>query len=128
MNTKALLIVGAITIATAPNLSAQTPEVKKGGTLTYTYQPEPPALSTVATTAVPVAIASTKIFESLLEYTGKELTPQPGLAASWTVSPDQTSYTFKLRSGVTWQDGKPFTSADVKFSIEKIILPYHARG
>jgi peptide/nickel transport system substrate-binding protein len=127
MKSKTLLLAIAAA-ASALALPANAEAIKKGGTLTYTFQPEPPALSTVATTAVPVAIASTKIFESLLEYTGPELTPVPGLAQSWTVSPDQKTYTFKLRPGVTWQDGKPFSSEDVKFSVEKILLPYHARG
>lgn len=128
VNAKTLAVVGAIAAAATFVSPLNAAEVKTGGTLTYTFQPEPPALSTIATTAVPVAIASTKIFESLLEYTGKELTPKPGLAESWSLSPDHTTYTFKLRPGVLWQDGKPFTGADVKFSIEKIILPLHARG
>jgi peptide/nickel transport system substrate-binding protein len=123
-----ILLFACVVAAAMSALPANAEQIKKGGTLTYTLQPEPPALSTVATTAVPVAIASTKIFESLLEYSGPELTPKPGLAQSWTVSPDQKTYTFKLRPGVLWQDGKPFTSADVKFSVEKILLPYHARG
>ncbi|MCW5729958.1 MAG: ABC transporter substrate-binding protein [Alphaproteobacteria bacterium] len=110
---------------TAGNALAQP---KKGGTLTYTYHPEPTALSTIATTAVPVALISTKIYESLLEYEGAGLTPKPGLAESWTVSPDSLTYTFKLRAGVKWHDGKPFTSEDVKFSIEQIALNYHSRG
>lgn len=42
----------------------------------------------------------------------------PDLAESWDVSPDGKTYTFHLRSGVTWHDGEPFTSKDVKFSIE----------
>ena len=45
---------------------------KTGGTLTYVYHPEPTALSTIATSAVPVAIISTKIYESLLSYEGAE--------------------------------------------------------
>ncbi|MEO7743393.1 MAG: ABC transporter substrate-binding protein [Usitatibacter sp.] len=101
---------------------------KKGGTLSFSYQPEPSALSTIATTAMPTALVSTKIFESLLEYKGPELTPQPGLAESWTVSPDGLTYTFKLRGDVKWHDGQPFTSKDVKFSVEKLIAPMHSRG
>ena len=42
----------------------------------------------------------------------------PGLASEWTVSDDQLTLTFKLRDGVTWHDGQPFTSADVKFTID----------
>lgn len=109
-------------------LPGQAAEPRRGGTLTYTYHPEPTALSTIATSAVPVAIISTKIFESLLEYQGPGLTPRPGLALSWTVDANQRIHTFKLRPGVKWHDGAPFTSADVKFSIEKIVRPLHSRG
>jgi peptide/nickel transport system substrate-binding protein len=42
----------------------------------------------------------------------------PGLASEWAVSEDQLTFTFTLRQGVTWQDGTPFTSADVKFTID----------
>lgn len=43
---------------------------------------------------------------------------QGDLAESWEISPDATQFTFKLRKGVTWHDGQPFTSEDAKFSIE----------
>ncbi|MGV1963631.1 ABC transporter substrate-binding protein [Agrobacterium sp. 22-222-1] len=46
-----------------------------------------------------------------------DLNPRPSAAESWDVSEDGKSYTFHLRPGVKWHDGKPFTSADVAFSI-----------
>ena len=124
------LVASALLVALAVVAVASThaAEPKRGGTLTYTYQPEPTALSTIATTAVPVALISTKIYESLLEYEGPALDPKPGLAESWTVSKDHKTYTFKLRSGIKWHDGQSFTSADVKWSIEKVVKPYHSRG
>jgi len=127
MNAKRILSVAAAALligAAAVPAHAQ----KKGGTLTYTYHPEPTAMSTIATTAVPVSLVASKVYESLLEYEGAGLKPVPGLAESWTVSPDRLTYTFKLRGGVTWHDGKPFTSQDVKFSIETVVAPYHSRG
>jgi peptide/nickel transport system substrate-binding protein len=51
--------------------------------------------------------------------------PMPGnhqtasLAESWTVSPDQRVYEFKLRSGVRFHNGDPFTAEDVKFSFHR---------
>jgi peptide/nickel transport system substrate-binding protein len=43
----------------------------------------------------------------------------PLLAESWTVSPDQKTYTFKLRPGVSFQNGEKLSSADVKFTFER---------
>ena len=40
----------------------------------------------------------------------------PSLAESWTVSPDQKTYEFKLREGLKFHNGDPFTAEDVKFS------------
>ena len=117
-------LAAAALLAASPQAAGQ----KRGGTLTFSYQPEPSALSTISTTAVPTALVSTKIFESLLEYKGPQLQPIAGLAQSWTTAADGKTHTFKLRNDVKWHDGKPFTSADVKFSVEKLISPYHSRG
>jgi peptide/nickel transport system substrate-binding protein len=43
----------------------------------------------------------------------------PSLAESWTVSPDQRSYEFKLREGLKFHNGDPFTAEDVKFSFQR---------
>ena len=43
----------------------------------------------------------------------------PGLAESWTVSADQRVYEFKLREGVKFHNGDPFTAEDVKFSFHR---------
>ena len=128
MDMRLRTLVAAGTAVMLALASAQAAEPKRGGTLTFTYQPEPSALSTIATTAVPTALVSTKIFESLLEYKGPELTPIPGLAESWQMAPDGKTWTFRLRGDVKWHDGKPFTSEDVKFSVEKLVSPYHSRG
>lgn len=48
---------------------------------------------------------------------------EPWLAESWTESPDGLTYTLKLRQGVTFSDGVPFTSADVVFSFQALYDP-----
>jgi len=48
---------------------------------------------------------------------------QPDLAESWEVSDDGLTWTFHLREGVRFHNGDPFTAADVKFSLERLIDP-----
>ncbi|MCU1421345.1 MAG: extracellular solute-binding protein family 5 [Microbacteriaceae bacterium] len=62
-------------------------------------------------------------YEGLVQYKNNVSDVQiaPRLATSWTVSPDKTVYTFKLRSGVTFHDGTPFTSAAVKVAFDRRI-------
>lgn len=47
----------------------------------------------------------------------------PGLAQSWEYDEASCTYTFRLRDGVLWHDGQPFTAGDVKFTIEAIMDP-----
>jgi peptide/nickel transport system substrate-binding protein len=57
------------------------------------------------------------MFESLLVFE-KDLSYAPRLATEWSFSDDGSVITFKLREGVTFHDGTPFTSADVKYTID----------
>jgi peptide/nickel transport system substrate-binding protein len=52
----------------------------------------------------------------------------PMLAESYEMSADGKTVTFKLRKNVRWHDGKPFTSADVKFTILEVLKKVHPRG
>lgn len=63
----------------------------------------------------PETIAS-KILEGLVDFDA-DLQPIPALATSWEASADGLQHTFTLREGVTWHDGKPFTSSDVAYSL-----------
>jgi len=47
----------------------------------------------------------------------------PGLATSWTVSPDATAYTFKLRDDVKFHDGTPFNAEAVKITFDRVVDP-----
>ena len=48
---------------------------------------------------------------------------EPELALSWTPNADATEWTFKLREGVKFHDGTPFSAKDVKYSLERINDP-----
>jgi peptide/nickel transport system substrate-binding protein len=60
-------------------------------------------------------------YEGLVQYLNASAKPEiaPRLATSWTVSPDNTLYTFKLRSGVTFHDGTEFNAGAVKASFDR---------
>ena len=62
------------------------------------------------------------LFSGLVKL-NTELQVIPDLAESWTVSPDGTVYTFTLRQGVTFHNGREFTASDVKYSWERACNP-----
>lgn len=69
-----------------------------------------------------------KYFSTLVLYDPAFKKISGDLASSWTVADGGKKYTFVLRDGVKWHDGKPFTSADVKFSLELANNPDSGSG
>jgi peptide/nickel transport system substrate-binding protein len=57
-------------------------------------------------------------YDLLVDFSPKDLSPIPGIAKSWTISPDKKTITFKLFPDHKWSDGQPITSKDVKYSLE----------
>jgi peptide/nickel transport system substrate-binding protein len=112
-------------LAATPLPAAEAP--KAGGTLTAIVQPEPVTLTPAANTAQPTQVIAANIFDGLVYY-DLDLKPQPSLATSWSVAPDGLTISFNLRSGVKWHDGKPFSAADVKWSLENVWKTIHPRN
>ncbi len=72
------------------------------------------------------AFASFQILENIydtLVQPGDDLSMEPALAESWEISDDNLTWTFKMRPGVTWHNGRPFTAADVEYSYNRILDP-----
>ena len=69
------------------------------------------------------SVIAEHVMESLAVRDPQTLVWKPMLAASWTVSEDGLTITFKLRDNVTFSDGEPFTSADIVFSYNWIMNP-----
>jgi peptide/nickel transport system substrate-binding protein len=61
------------------------------------------------------------VYDQLVAFDA-DYQPVPSLAESWE-NPDDTTFVFKLRSGVVFHDGTPLTAADVKVSFERIMDP-----
>lgn len=99
----------------------------RGGTLKLAYTLEPgSALFAINTSSGTGQAIGPKVVEGLFTF-DYDLNPLPLLATDWAVSGDGLRYTFKLREGVKWHDGKPFTSDDVAFSIQRL-KEAHPRG
>ncbi len=120
------MLAGSATIIATILAPQPTVAQTKGGTLFAVVQPEPPLLVLGLNQQSPTQYVGGKIYESLLTYS-QDLKPMPSLAKSWKVSDDGLTYTFDLQSGVTWHDGKPFTAADVVFSVDKFLRETHPR-
>ncbi len=63
------------------------------------------------------------VCEGLVGYDAKTLAPTPRLASSWDISDDGTVYTFHLRPGVKFFNGREMTADDVKYSLERLGNP-----
>lgn len=95
------------------------------------YDAEPESLNSITSTTTNAQYAlngmnNSQLMETLLQYDTKtwRLT-QPVLALGYPeISPDHLQYTFTLRSGVKWHDGKPFTVQDALFSAKALMCPY----
>lgn len=98
----------------------------RGGTLVVAAGVDPGQLNPAISTAGGTHFVADNLYNGLV-FLDVNLEPKPDLADSWTVSPDAKTYTFNLHKGVKWHDGVAFTSADVKFTFEEVLLKYHAR-
>ncbi len=61
------------------------------------------------------------LFNCLVNFDWPSQQAIPGLAESWSVGPDNKTWTFKLRKGVLWSDGQPLTADDVVFTYNDLV-------
>jgi peptide/nickel transport system substrate-binding protein len=90
----------------------------QGGTLRVALTASPPTLDPHSTTHLAVREVGLHIFENLLTFDAKfQVAPQ--LAERWEVSADGKVYTFSLRKGVKFHNGREMTADDVRASVER---------
>lgn len=92
-----------------------------GGTLVVATALEPTYYQTNYQWDGGVVYISHNILSKLCYWDEDTKTMVPDLAESWEASDDLMTWTFHLREGVTWHDGEPFTSADVKWTFDSIL-------
>ncbi|RVT98633.1 ABC transporter substrate-binding protein [Rhodovarius crocodyli] len=80
---------------------------------------DPPFMNLAISSGISSSVASAPVYSALTRMDAKgDITGD--LAERWDISPDGKTYTFHLREGVTWHDGRPFTSADAQFSLGEL--------
>jgi peptide/nickel transport system substrate-binding protein len=72
---------------------------------------------------LPTTQVAKVVFSTLTRYNPGDLQPVGDLATSWQPLEGGRVWEFKLRRGVKWHDGKPFSAADVKFTLESTVNP-----
>jgi ABC-type transport system substrate-binding protein len=92
----------------------------KPGTLISAQTTEATGLDPQLVPALSRSRRSPLTYNQLVRF-DPDMTLQPELAESWQISPDGLTWTFKLRQGVKFHDGQEFTSADVKFSFDRLL-------
>lgn len=105
----------------AASSSAAPPTGQRGGVVRFPVGSDP-VPNPISVPGGLASIFSNKLlFNSLIRYNSRTLNPEGDLAERWDFSADGKELTFKLRSGVKWHDGQPFTAEDVKFTFDTML-------
>ncbi len=94
-----------------------------GGTVTLGIVGKPRLINPVLAVSVPDKDMDALVYSGLTRWDIKEQKLIPDLAESWAISPDDTVYTFILKTGLTFQDGTPLTADDILFTVNAIQNP-----
>jgi peptide/nickel transport system substrate-binding protein len=112
---------GSATAGSAQTVNAAP--VSKGGTLRLARSIEPVTFNPYICPCENGSLQSmAQVYDTLVEFMPGTTDARPGLATSWDVSPDKKVFTFHLRDA-KFSDGSPVTSADVKYSLDRLNTP-----
>jgi peptide/nickel transport system substrate-binding protein len=119
-----LAFLGALSMAFALSLPPALAQ-KSGGTLRVYHRDNLPSASIHEEATISTVMPFMAVFNNLVIYdqTKRFNAPDtivPDLAQSWAWDANKTKLTFKLRSGVKWHDGQPFTAKDVVCTWNKL--------
>jgi len=121
---RVLAAAGALSLASSVATTALAQ--KSGGTLHIGHFDSPASMSMLEESTQAVNRPMSGVFNNLVMF--KQDVPQnslrsivPDLATGWSWNEEGTELTFPLRQGVKWHDGKPFTAADVKCTIDLLM-------
>ncbi len=115
----ALLSLGVLIFL---GLGSCCPEDPYANYLNLIITTEPKSLDPALSTDITTGVITTLMYDNLVRFgVGSDILP--GLADSWDVSDDGLVYNFQLREDVKFWNGKALSSADVKYSFERVLSP-----
>ena len=103
--------------------TALAQDAKQGGSMVVTYKDDISTLDPAIGYDWQNWSMIKSLFDGLMDYKPGTTDLVPDLAESYEVAPDGLSYTFKLRKGVKFHNGRELTADDVKWSIERAVQP-----
>lgn len=121
-----VVVTAALALAVTTSADAAILRPVRGGTLVVALTADPGHLNPAITTSGVVHPAAEPMYNGLVSIS-ESGRATPELARSWRIDGGGLKYTFRLRKGVRWHDGVLFTSADVKYTYENVLLQLHAR-
>jgi ABC-type transport system substrate-binding protein len=120
-----LAALGAAVLFAGLSVAGAAQAQKQGGTLRVWHRDSPGNMSILEEGTISIVAPIMGVFNNLVMFDPNVKQNSlrsivPDLAESWSWSEDGTELTFKLRSGVKWHDGNPFTAADVKCTFDLV--------
>ncbi|MBU2193594.1 MAG: ABC transporter substrate-binding protein [Alphaproteobacteria bacterium] len=116
----------AVLMAGAPALAQEEmldPAAKQGGSIVITYKDDVATLDPAIGYDWQNWSMIKSIFDGLMDYKPGTTELRPGLAESYEISEEGQTFTFKLRSGVKFHNGREMTADDVKYSLDRVTNP-----
>src|SRR3712207_5640208 len=117
-----LTTAAVLALATASPAFAQDAP-SQGGEIVITYQNDVATLDPAIGYDWQNWSMIKSLFDGLMDYEPGTTTLRPDLAESYEISADGMTFTFKLRPGVKFHNGREMTADDVKYSIERVLDP-----
>ncbi|MDW9595432.1 ABC transporter substrate-binding protein [Sinorhizobium meliloti] len=117
-----LLLAGVCAAALMGN-PALADDIKQGGEMTVTYKDDVSTLDPAIGYDWQNWSMIKSLFDGLMDYVPGTTELRPDLAESYEISEDGKIFTFKLRKGVKFHNGRELTAQDVKYSIERVVNP-----
>src|SRR5262249_13287835 len=125
MESSRYAVVRTLVLLAASTLVTPALAQKSGGTLQVLHRDSPPSMSIHEEATISTSMPMMGVFNNLVMFDPKEKQNKlsnivPDLAESWSWNGDKTKLSFKLRQGIRWHDGKPFTAKDVECTWNKL--------